>query len=217
LVQVLLLREPKPNQAEPSPMIDQFLAFRKRSISDFLAIVSTPLRQAHLELGLDCFSPCLTHMVGQDLDAMSEFVDWIKLMTYTHTFAPAGLPFELSGLLQYLTSTTHLKEAHTLKLMNQFTGLQFPTSYEALKKDGFSTSTLENEVRRGVEACSVPVLAGLELVELGGVTYQNSDHILADLVGVKRANPAGLALSWDLLHIPLEWLDLVRQVYFGNE
>jgi hypothetical protein len=46
-----------------------------------------------------------------------------------------------------------------------------------------------------VKACSVPVLAGLELVEMDGVTYQNPEHIQADLVGVKRANPAGLALS----------------------
>ena len=68
-----------------------------------------------------------------------------------------------------------------------------------------------------MKACSVPVLAGLELVEMDGVTYQNPEHIQADLVGVKRANPAGLALSWDLLHIPLDWLDLVRQVYLGNE
>jgi hypothetical protein len=101
--------------------------------------------------------------------------------------------------------------------MNQFTGLQLPTSFESFIKDGLSTSTLEKEVRRGIEACSVPVLAGLELVELDGVTYQNPEHIQSDLVGLKSAKPAGLALSWDLLHIPLERLDLVRQFYLGNE
>jgi hypothetical protein len=217
LVRALLSAGLSPEQAEQNSMIVQFLAFRKRCILEFLATVSQMLRQAHLELSLDCYSPCLTHMVGQDLGAMSELVDWIKLMTYAHTFAPAGIPFELSGLLHHLTSSTHLSEAQSLELMSQFTGLQLPTSSESLIKDGCSTPTLEKEVRRGVEACSVPVLAGLELVKLDGVTYQNPEHIQADLVGVKRANPAGLALSWDLYHIPLEWLDVVRQVYSGNE
>jgi hypothetical protein len=76
---------------------------------------------------------------------MSEFVHWIKLMAYAHTFAPAGLPFELSGLLHHLTSSTHLSEAQTLELMSQFTGLQLPTTLESLIQDGLSTSTLEKE------------------------------------------------------------------------
>jgi hypothetical protein len=184
---------------------------------DFLAIVSNTLQQAHLELGLDCFSPSLTNMVGQDLAAMSELVDWIKLMTYAHTFAPAGLPYELSGLIHYLTSTTHLSEAQSLELVSQITGLQLPSNVGSLKTDGLSPASLENELRRGIEACSVPVLAGMELARLGGITSQNPRSIQADLVGLKKANPAGLAISWDLLHIPLEWLDLVRQVDMGNE
>jgi hypothetical protein len=156
-------------------------------------------------------------MVGQDLGGMSKSVDWIKLMTYAHTYAPAGLPFELSGLHHHLTSSTHLSETQALNLMSQLTGLQLPTSSESLVKDGLSTPSLEHEVKRGVGACTVPVLAGLELVKMDGVSYQSPEHICTDLVGMKRANPSGLALSWDLLHIPLEWLDLVRQIYLGSE
>jgi hypothetical protein len=217
LVKALLMGELGAEQTKLSRKISQFLAFRKQSISEFLAIVSQPLRQAHLELGLDCFSPCLTHMVGQDLGGMSKSVDWIKLMTYAHTYAPAGLPFELSGLHHHLTSSTHLSETQALNLMSQLTGLQLPTSSESLVKDGLSTPSLEHEVKRGVGACTVPVLAGLELVKMDGVSYQSPEHICTDLVGMKRANPSGLALSWDLLHIPLEWLDLVRQIYLGSE
>ena len=216
LIKALLSGKPEPESAYQTPSIDQFLTFRKRSILGFLSSVSQTLRQAHLELGLDCFSPCLTHMVGQDLSAMSEHVDWIKLMTYAHTFAPAGLPFELSGLLQHLTASPHLSEVQSLELMNQFTGLQMPASLLSLQKKGLPTSALEEEVRRGVESCSVPVLAGLELVKLTGVTQQNTQHIQADLIGLKKANPAGLALSWDLIHNPLEWLDLVRKIYLVN-
>jgi hypothetical protein len=216
LVKMLLSRDSEPDHTDHISGLVQFLAFRRQSILEFLATISQMLRQSHLELGLDCFSPCLTPMVGQDLSAMSKWVDWVKLMTYAHTFAPAGLPFELSGLLKYLASSTNLSEVQSLELMSQFTGLPLPTSFESLIKEGLSSSALEKEVRRGIGSCTVPVLAGLELVKLEGVTFQTPAHIQADLVGLKSANPGGLAISWDLHHIPLDWLDLVRQVYLSN-
>ena len=95
-------------------------------------------------------------------------------------------------------------------------GFPLPISYMSLEKNGLSPFALEEEVRRGVEACSVPALAGMELVELEGVTNLNPDQIRSDLSGLKRSGSAGLAISWDLLHIPLERLSLVRQVYLGD-
>jgi hypothetical protein len=76
---------------------------------------------------------------------------------------------------------------------------------------------LEKEVRVGVEACSVPTLAGMELVELEGVTSLKPEQIRSDLIAVKKSGAAGLALSWDLLHISLERLDQVRQVYLEDK
>ena len=216
LVKALLTGKPEPEQAEHSPRLGQFLAFRKRSVRDLLAYISQPLREAHLEIGLDCYSPSLTPMVGQDLSTMSGLVDWIKLMTYAHTLAPAGIPFELSGLAHYLSTTTHLSEGQALDLIGQARGLALPTSIRSLEEDGLSTSALEKEIGYGVEACSVPALAGMELVELEGVTRLILDRIRADLTAIKRAGSAGLAISWDLLHIPLDWLVLVRQVYLGQ-
>ena len=216
LVKTLLTGKPKLEQAEQSPRLGQFLTFRKRSVRDFLALISQPLSEAHLEIGLDYYSPNLTHMVGQDLNTMSECVDWIKLMTYAHTLAPAGIPFELSGLLYYLTRSTHLSEELALELMGQAIGLTLPTSFRSLEEVGLSPLALEEEVKSGVDACSVPAVAGVEMVELEGVTRLIPDQIRRDLTAIKRAGPAGLAISWDLLHIPLDRLDLVRQVYLGK-
>jgi hypothetical protein len=156
-------------------------------------------------------------MVGQDLTSMGGLVDWIKLMTYAHTFAPAGIPFELSGLVHHLTSKGVINERQVLGMIGKTIHLPLPTSLRALKNDGLSTMALEKEVRFGVETCSTPVLAGMELVELEGVTNLNPDQIRSDLIGLIESRSAGLALSWDLLHIPLERLDLVRQVYLDNE
>jgi len=213
LVQALLSGKPEPGGAEQDLRVDQYLAFRKRSVQGFLECISEPLREAHLEIGLDCYSPSLTHMVGQDLNTMSERVDWVKLMTYAHTRAPAGIPFELSGLLKYLTRSTHLSEELALGWLGQAIGMTLPVSFRSLEEDGLSPLALEAEVKSGVEACSVPAVAGIELVELEGVTSLLPDQIRADLTAIKRAGSAGLAISWDLLHIPLDRLAIVRQVY----
>ncbi len=53
-------------------------------------------------VGLDCFAPSLALQVGQDLGALAEVSDWIKVMIYGHTWAPAGLPYEL-GLQEGLS------------------------------------------------------------------------------------------------------------------
>jgi hypothetical protein len=216
LIKNMLSSQKDHMQCGQNQAIGQFLEFRKKCIWDFLAFITLPLRKSHLEVGLDCFSPSLAHMVGQDIQTMSELVDWIKLMTYAHTFAPAGIPFELSGLVQYLSTETHLGEGQALDLLAESIGLPLPNNNRSLEKDGLSTIALESEVRRGVETSSVPVLAGIEMVELEGVTNLKLDQIRSDLIGLKKTGVAGLAISWDLLHIPLERLDLVRQIYLGN-
>jgi hypothetical protein len=216
LVKTLLTGKPELEQAAQSSKLGQFLAFRERCVRDYLAFVSQPIKEARLEIGFDCYSPSLTHLVGQDLNTMGELVDWIKLMTYAHTLAPAGLPFELSGLLHYLLSTTHLTEEQAFSYMRESTRLPLPLSINTLEKDGLSALALEEEVKRGVDASSAPILAGIELVDLEGVTHLNHDQIREDLTAVKRAGSAGLAISWDLLHIPLNRLALVGKVYLDK-
>jgi hypothetical protein len=214
-VESLLVGKADPEQMGQNPSIGQFLEFRKKSIANFLADVIRVLRQAHLEISLDCFSPALTHMVGQDLGLMSRDVDWVKVMTYAHTIGPAGLPYEISCILDHLTRCTILSEEQALHWMSQCLGMPLPNNRISLLQDGLSSLALKLEVRRGVESCTVPLTAGVELVELEGVTHLNRKQIMADLNGIQQAKPAGLAISWDLLHIPLDRLGIVRQVYFG--
>ena len=60
-----------------------------------------------------------------------------------------------------------------------------------------------SELRRGVAASPAPVLAGFELVEIEGVTQLNPAQI-----------SAGLSISWDLQHIPLNLLEQVKKSLF---
>ena len=192
----------------------RFLDFRRSSVTAFIAALSPQLRSAGMEIGLDCFSPCLTGMVGQDLAAVSASADWIKLMSYAHTLGPAGLPFELLGLLEELTYRAGLGESEALACLGWAAGLPLPDTRQGLETRGLSPQALESELRRGVKSCPAQVLAGFELVEIEGVAQLNPAQISADLAAVRRSGAAGLSISWDLRHIPLERLELVRREYF---
>jgi hypothetical protein len=55
-----------------------FLDLRKHNITDFISAALNVLRSSSLEVGLDCFSPSFTRMVGQDLEILSPLADWTK-------------------------------------------------------------------------------------------------------------------------------------------
>ena len=120
----------------------------------------------------------------------------------------------LTGLNPFNTA---IPPKEVLDLLSECTGLTLPSDRASMLRDGLSSFALEPEVKRGREAVSIPVLAGIELVDLPGITNLRSNQILADLAAIKRAGPAGLAISWDLLYIPLERLQLVRRSYLGGD
>ena len=192
--------------------LQSFLEFRKQSVNDLVAMLCQTLRHAGMEIGLDCFSPSLACMVGQDLGALSDHVDWIKVMSYAHTWATAGIPYELSGFSDYLTRAGDLTPERILDWISNTVDLPLPATRRLLEKNGISSTALEKELRRGVRACRVPLLAGIELVQIEGVTALNDEQITSDLEAARRAGTAGLSISWDLWDIPLERLDLVNRV-----
>jgi hypothetical protein len=208
-----LLGAAPPASAFPvGELLARFLAFRAHSVTALVARLADLLRSANLEIGLDCFSPCLTGMVGQDLAALGELADWIKIMSYGHTLGPAGLPYELLGLLDYLVAAG-LSDGEALRALAHASTLLLPQTRRELAQDGLSPAALAAEAGRGSQAAHCPVLAGVELVEIPGVTHLSRSQIQADLAALRSAGLAGLAISWDLRLIQLERLDLVRQSY----
>jgi hypothetical protein len=172
-------------------------------------------------VGLDCFSPALAYMVGQDLGALDACCEWIKVMTYGHALGPAGLPFELLGLADWLTDAAQMGErsaveAETLSWLSGVVGLPLPTTRARLCQEGLSPQALGAEVRRGRAHGITTLLAGIELVEIEGVARLHPEQIAADLRTFRAAGADGLVLSWDLWYIPLERLELVRSVWIAN-
>jgi len=71
-------------------------------------------------------------------------------MNYAHTFAPAWLLFELSRLIDYLVTTTHLMLAEVLSLISESKGMPLPATQESLVKDGLSPKPLLEKCKAGL-------------------------------------------------------------------
>jgi hypothetical protein len=197
--------------------LDAFLGFRARSVTRFVQAAAGLIHGEGLAVGLDCFSPAMTFLVGQDLQALAPQCEWIKIMSYGHTLGPAGLPFELLGLAAWLVEQQSFSESDALDWLAVATGLSLPRDQDSLRQEGLAPHALAAEVRRGRAAGVGQLLAGIELVEVEGVTSLNHQQIAADLDAFRAAGADGLVLSWDLWHMPVERLDLVRAVYLDGQ
>ena len=193
-----------------------FLDFRARSVTRIIRDAADLIQTEGLSVGLDCFSPALTRMVGQDLGELDPCCEWIKIMSYGHAFGPAGLPFELLDLASWLVGRRVVGGREALERLSLATHLPLPPTQMTLRRDGLSPDALGAEVGRGHSMGIRKLLAGIELVELAGVTSLNMEQIAADLRAFQEAGADGLALSWDLWYIPLERLELVRTVWFDD-
>lgn len=207
-----LMGSPVPAASDPAlAALPTFLDFRARSVTRFIHTVAEQIHSHGLAVGLDCFSPALTRLVGQNLTALERCAEWTKVMSYCHTLGPAGLPFELLALADWLVDQRQVEEAEALTWLAQATGLPLPANRAMLRTQGLPPAALTVEMARGRTAGIKTLYAGIELVELEGVAELHPAQIEADLRAL-GGNTDGLALSWDLWHIPLERLDLVRSV-----
>ncbi len=193
-------------------LLHRFLRFRCRSVTRFVGAVCQQIRAEGRSVGLDCFSPAVAHMVGQSLGDLNSHADWIKIMSYGHAFGPAILPFELFGLADWLVSTG-MTEARAMLCLSAATHLPLPQTRRELRQTGLPPQALKSEVVRGRELGIGTLLAGIELVEMPGISELNPPQIAADLTAFREGGADGLVLSWDMWSIPLERLEIVRQVW----
>lgn len=209
-----LLGHPVTDRADASVQaLRAFLRFRAHSIYSFVSTIAGAIHAKGIEVGLDCFSPSLTWMVGQDLSALDAHCEWIKTMSYGHTMGPAGLPFELLSLADWLVDTCGIDEAQALGWLSEGSGFDLLPTRKSLFKQGLKPQALGDETRRARANRVRRLLVGIELVELEGITRLCETQIAADLRAIRSASPDGLVLSWDLAHIPLERLNLVRSIW----
>ena len=185
-------------------LLESFFTFRSNSITHIVQYAAKLARSHGLNIGLDCFSPTLTRLVGQDLSALNKSCDWIKLMTYPRVFGPAGLPFELRALSNWLRGRYNIQETEATQIVNEASGLSLSTN-------GLASESIAYEIQRGRAVGISNLFAGVALVEVEGIHHLTLDQIQADLVACRDAD--GVVLSWDLWHIPSKDISALSKSY----
>ena len=215
VIAAMLSASPSPDMDADVDLLRLLLEFRQQSISRFVEEIAQWADSMRLKVGLDCFSPMLARMVGQDIAALSDCSDWIKVMTYARAFGPATLPYELAALASWLMSFGEGEES-ALDCIARAGGYPLPHSRDALRAGGLPASLITDEIRRARAATPRPLLAGVELVEMPGVCELSTVQIRADAEAVRVGAPDGVVFSWDLLRIALDRLDLAGRLYSAS-
>ena len=198
-----------PHQAPFDPL-ERFLYFRQNSITALVKAAGDMARARGLKVGLDCFSPTLARMVGQDLPALAASCDWVKVMTYARAYGPASIPYEILALADWLISSRSASEREAMAWLAEATGWPLPTCCEEVRHGGLPTTILATEITRAHGGPARTLLAGIELVEIPRVAELKTEQIRADLAAILGSGADGLVLSWDLWYMPPDRLDLVR-------
>jgi len=194
-------------------LLESFLDFRQRSITRLVHEAASIAASQSMAVGLDCFSPRLTRIVGQDLTALNAACEWIKIMTYTRTLAPAGLPFELLGLASWLSTHFRFSHVQVLHCLADVCGLPLPSSLSELHTNGLPPQAILAEIQLGRSLGVSRLFVGAALVDLPGKNSASPEQHAADLAACRSAGADGLVLSWDLWHISAERLEQVAKIF----
>lgn len=194
-----------------SRVLSRFLRFRTDSIAALVAELADEARRMGRTVSLDLFSPCLAPLVGQDYERLKRHCDWAKPMTYRLANGPAGLRLEIPALIGGVASRFGLDEDRIV---------EWSTRYAAFDKDmlletrarAVPISFIQAEIEAAVRSMApIPVYFGLELINQPGVIAVDPAHVVDMVKAGRAANAAGLVISWDLMHAPMDGVRALAQ------
>jgi len=150
------------------------------------------------------------------MHSLDKIGDWIKPMTYIHTFAPAGLPFELNEMLTFLGEPTTHEVSANLNFLSQLVGFPLPKDRRVLMAKGLDSLALTREIAKAKRLSAKPLLEGIELVQLPGITWIDQVQLQKDLHAILESAADGIVISWDLWHIRIEHLQTIKDVILSH-
>jgi hypothetical protein len=190
--------------ADAHPLIARFLAFRTKSVARLVAQLADECRRLGRSVSLDLFSPSLAPLVGQDYHRLKECCDWAKPMTYRLARGPAGLRLEIPALIEGVAQRFGLEEAQVVEWSARHAGFD-QDMLRQTREEGVPFTFMQAEIEAAVRAMTpVPVYFGLELIRQPGVIDVTAADVAGMIEAGRAANAAGLVISWDLLHAPME-------------
>ena len=190
--------------AASNPLIARFLAFRTASVARLVGQLADECRRLGRSVSLDLFSPSLAALVGQDYQRLKECCDWAKPMTYRLARGPAGLRLEIPALIEGVAQRFGLEEAQVVEWSARHAGFD-QDMLRQTREEAVPFTFMQAEIEAAVRAMTpVPVYFGLELVSQPGVIDVTAADVIGMIEAGRAANAAGLVISWDLLHAPMD-------------
>jgi hypothetical protein len=187
-----------------SPILSRFLRFRADSVAALVAELANQVRRVGRKVSLDLFSPCLAPLVGQDYRLLKQHCDWAKPMTYRLALGPAGLRLEIPALVGGVARRFGIDEAQIVDWCSRHAAFDRNLFVET-QETAVPLSFIQAEIEAAVRALApAPVYFGLELVRQPGVIDVDPAHVVGMVEAGSAANAAGLVISWDLMHAPLD-------------
>lgn len=158
-----------------------------------------------LRLSLDVFAPSLARAVGQDIASLAPLADFTKAMLYIGTDGPAGLPYELSGLVRWMARGD---VPDPVVRLAEMLGYPLPEPGQALGP--LSTAAFVAELAELRRLAGEGAAAGIDAIELPGIASLG-DETLAEVVQHASASGTTLVLAWDLWSMPPPRLAIVAR------
>jgi hypothetical protein len=187
-----------------NPILSRFLRFRADSVTALVAALAEDARPMGRKVSLDLFSPCLAPLVGQDYARLKQRCDWAKPMTYRLARGPAGLRLELPALIGGVASRFGLDEARIMEWSARHAAFDRGMLLNTRER-GVPIPFIQAEIDAAVRALApAPVYFGLELVRQPGIIDVDPAHVVDMVRAGRAANAAGLVISWDLMHAPID-------------
>ncbi len=191
--------------ASANPLLSRFLRFRADSVTNLVASIADKVGTEGRSVSLDLFSPALAPLVGQDYRRLSQHCAWAKPMTYRAALGPASLRLEIPALIDGVARLFAVGEAPILDwCARHLPGFERDTLTQT-RDAAVPLPFIKAEIAAAVEAMRpVPVYFGLELVSQPGVVDIKPAHVRDMVSAGLAANAAGLVISWDLMHAPMD-------------
>ncbi len=198
-------------------VLKNFLSFRSKSIYRLVKRYSDIARERNLKIGIDLFSPSISHVVSQDYASLSSLCDWIKPMVYLKTMGPAGVPMEIYSLIKSLRFlNNYIEESGIMECMEELLHMNLSVSMQNMAHNGIPMINFPLEIKKAFSCLrdsSAKIYPGFEAVSFPPVCDVNAKNIKDCLIHVEHLNLDGFVLSWDISKIPYENIKAVSGFY----
>ena len=132
------------------PGAADWLEFRSRFITDFVAENAVVARDAGKSLGAFLYTPALSRLVGQDYSALQEHLAVISPMMYRFEGWESVLATEICALVGRVATANKSEEARLVRAVLEFCGLAAESTATSRKElaRGFSPGAVASETAR---------------------------------------------------------------------